>query len=101
MATEIPRWWARLTPERQWELFAEQESRAVTADGRVDGLKRFALSAVLKKANDAYHAAMDENYDYPPFALTAWGDRVRWSEYLRKVEARELEEDHDLEDDPA
>lgn len=73
------------------EIVERERARAERAEARVAELERTTLSAVLKKANENYHAPMDDKYDYPPFALTAWDDRVRWSEYLRKVEARERE----------
>ena len=36
---------------------------------------------VLKKAHDGYH----NRDDYPPFARMPWEDRVKWTEYLRKI----------------
>ena len=38
---------------------------------------------VLKMAEDGYH---DRN-DYPPFALTSWEDRQRWTAYLKRLAA--------------
>ncbi len=45
---------------------------------------------LFRKAWDRYHAPHDDKYDFPPYALTSWDDRVRWSEFLKKV-GKELE----------
>lgn len=38
---------------------------------------------IIDRANDGYHA----RDDYPPFATTPWDDRLRWSDYLKKIAA--------------
>lgn len=47
--------------------------------------------AIIDEANDGYH---HDNANYPPFALTPWDDRIRWTNYIKtcaeRVLAREL-----------
>jgi hypothetical protein len=37
--------------------------------------------AIIQRANDGYH----HRGDYPSFAITPWDDRLRWSDYIKKV----------------
>jgi len=46
--------------------------------------------AIIDKMNDGYHR---DPTNYPPFALTPWDDRVRWSTYMKKVAAEVLSEE--------
>ena len=41
---------------------------------------------IIQAANDGYH----NRPDYPPYALTPWDDRLRWSDYIKKVAAEVL-----------
>lgn len=43
---------------------------------------------IIKRANDGYH----NRDDYPPYALAPWDDRLRWSDYIKKVAAEVLSE---------
>jgi len=67
------------------------QARAERAEARVAELEN-----IVRTANDRYHAPMDKNYDYPPFALASWDDRIRWSKYIQKLidegKVREREE---------
>jgi hypothetical protein len=46
--------------------------------------------AIVKRANDGYHSDPD---NYPPYALTPWDDRTRWSDYLKKKAEEVLAEE--------
>lgn len=41
---------------------------------------------VIQTANDGYH----RRDDYPPYAMAPWDDRLRWSDYLKKIIAEEF-----------
>ena len=46
---------------------------------------------IIQRANDGYHNRLTKGQkDYPPFALTAMEDRIRWSKYI-KIIADEIE----------
>jgi hypothetical protein len=47
-------------------------------------------AAIIQRANDGYHR---DAGDYPPFALTPWDDRIRWSGYIEKCAAEVLAEE--------
>lgn len=36
---------------------------------------------IIQAANDGYH----NRDDFPPYALSPWNDRTKWSEYIEKV----------------
>lgn len=38
---------------------------------------------IIVRANAGYH----DRDDYPPYAVTPWDDRPRWSDYLKKIAA--------------
>lgn len=42
-------------------------------------------NAIIQRANDGYRDMAKSGY--PPFALTPWDDRNRWSAYIKKVAA--------------
>lgn len=46
--------------------------------------------AIIDRANDNYHVS---DSGYPPFALAPWDDRIRWSDYLKKVATEVLTEE--------
>lgn len=41
---------------------------------------------IIERAHRGYH----DRKDYPPYAIAAWDDRRRWSEYIVKI-ANEIE----------
>jgi hypothetical protein len=43
---------------------------------------------IIALANNGYHN--QEKTGYPPFALAPWDDRIRWSNYIKKI-ADEIE----------
>lgn len=46
---------------------------------------------ILKRANDGYRTRLTTGpQDYPPFAVTPWDDRQRWSKYIKAI-ADEIE----------
>lgn len=46
---------------------------------------------IIERANDGYNTRNAAGKkDYPPYALTAWDDRIRWSAYIRII-ADEIE----------
>lgn len=46
---------------------------------------------IIRRANDGYHTRMTTGpKDYPPYALTPWDDRLRWSKYIKTI-ADEIE----------
>ncbi len=46
---------------------------------------------IIRRANDGYSTrSTTGKKDYPPFALTPWDDRIRWSQYI-KIIADEIE----------
>jgi hypothetical protein len=46
---------------------------------------------IIKRANDGYHTRLTVGpKDYPPYALTPFEDRVRWSKYIKTI-ADEIE----------
>ena len=46
---------------------------------------------IIQRANDGYHNRLTKGpKDYPPFALTAMEDRIRWSKYIKTI-ADEIE----------
>ncbi len=52
-----------------------------TAEAKVERLKN-----VVQEANARYHRDIKSPYyDYPPFGLTPWEDRVRWSKFIQKI----------------
>src|SRR5436309_12588461 len=40
---------------------------------------------IIQRANDGYHSQKRGDPEYPPFALTPWDDRIKWSAYVQKV----------------
>lgn len=40
---------------------------------------------IIQHANDGYHHQRPGYPEYPPFELTPWGDRLKWSAYVQKV----------------
>lgn len=44
---------------------------------------------IIQRANGGYH----DREDYPPFALTPWDDRLRWSDYIKVIAAEVLVEE--------
>ena len=38
--------------------------------------------SIVVAANNGYH---DIDSDYPPYALTPWDDRKRWTNYIEKI----------------
>lgn len=46
---------------------------------------------IIDRADAGYRN--QEKSGYPPYALTAWDDRVRWTGYLRKVMVEVLTEE--------
>jgi hypothetical protein len=44
---------------------------------------------IMQRANDGYH----RRDDYPAFAMAPWDDRLRWSDYIKKVTAEVLAEE--------
>lgn len=68
--------------ESSWK--EKYEDAVVQLKGLKAEVKR--LRNVIQEANDRYHRdPKSTQYDYPPFALTAWDDRVRWSTYIQKI----------------
>lgn len=46
---------------------------------------------IIERANNGYHTRNTTGKkDYPPYALTAWDDRLRWSAYIKTI-ADEIE----------
>ena len=46
---------------------------------------------IIDRANDGYRTRNTTGpKDYPPFALTSWDDRIRWSKYIKTI-ADEIE----------
>lgn len=43
---------------------------------------------IIERANGGYTA----RDDYPPYAVTPWDDRLRWSAYIEKVAAEVVAE---------
>lgn len=49
---------------------------------------------IIDRANAGYHTRFTTGpKDYPPYALTPWEDRIRWSGYLKTIIAETLAED--------
>lgn len=53
------------------------------------GASEQVAEAIIKRANDGYH---NDPNNYPPFALTPWDDRLRWSDYIKKAAEQVLNE---------
>jgi hypothetical protein len=47
--------------------------------------------AIIQRANDGYHN--QPHSGYPRYALSVWDDRIRWSEYIKKVAASVIAEE--------
>lgn len=45
--------------------------------------------AIIETANAGYHYRSN----YPPYAITPWDDRVRWSAYLKEIATEVLTEE--------
>lgn len=46
---------------------------------------------IIKRANEGYNTRNTTGKkDYPPYALTPWEDRTRWSKYIKTI-ADEIE----------
>jgi hypothetical protein len=47
---------------------------------------------IIERANAGYRTIM-KGSGYPPFALTPWDDRIKWSAYIQRVAADVLREE--------
>jgi hypothetical protein len=70
-------------------------ARITDAEGRQEAERRVVrdeaqaiAERIIQAAKDGYHRCED----YPPYAVTPWDDRLRWSDYLKKIAAEVLAE---------
>ncbi len=47
-------------------------------------------AAIIQRANDSYSR---DDQRYPPFAISPWDDRIRWSAFLQVIAAEVIAEE--------